>query len=139
MSVRTLIVDDSEMFRAVLARRLQSVGCTIVGAAPSAVEGLQLFRSLEPDVVTLDLVMPGMEDYDSKHLFQDIRNESPDTSIIVISAQSKDANASWFLGHGALGYLEKSFMNFDDLRRRLKLAFPELDRPVNIWNRLTQR
>jgi two-component system, CitB family, response regulator DctR len=127
MPVTTLVVDDSEPFRALLRKRLVALGCWIVGEAGSAREGLRLFRSLHPRLVTLDLMMPDDPDFLAKDLFHIIRKEAPDTLIVVISVGSRIPTASPFLSEGATVYLEKTCMNFEQLRQKLVRFFPELE------------
>ena len=129
MPIETLIVDDSEIFRRILGARLESMGCEIVGEARTAAEGLDLFRSLSPRLVTLDLVMPGSEQLGADDLFTTIRKESPTTAIVVISTHSRDANAEHFLAAGAVAYMEKNFISFDRLADTLEGVFPELGAP----------
>ena len=126
MPVETLIVDDSDTFRRILGTRLQQLGCTIVAEARTAAQGLDLFRTHQPRLVTLDLLMPGSDQLTANDLFTRIREESPATVIIIISTHSRDPNASHFLAAGALAYMEKNFMNFDQLAAKLKAAFPEI-------------
>ena len=62
MSVRVLIVDDSAMMRALIARKLlQDDTIEVVGTARNAAEARQMIKTLDPDVVTLDIEMPGMD------------------------------------------------------------------------------
>jgi DNA-binding NarL/FixJ family response regulator len=126
LPVETLIIDDSDTFRRILRARLESIGCEIVGEAYSAAEGLELFRAHRPRLVTLDLIMPESEKMDADALFLAVRKESPETAIVVISANRRDLNASHFLAAGAIAYLDKSFMNFDRMTDTLKRVFPEL-------------
>lgn len=129
MPIETLIVDDSDSFRRVLGGRLERLGCQIVGEARTAAEGLDLFRARNPRLVTLDLVMPGSEQMSADDLFLTIRQESPATTIVIISTHSRGLNASHFLSAGAVAYVEKTFMSFDQLSATLKGVFPELGEP----------
>ena len=65
MSVRTLVVDDSSTMRAIVSRTLEAEhGIEVVGTAGSADEARRLIKDLNPDVVTLDVEMPGMDGID---------------------------------------------------------------------------
>lgn len=65
MSIRVLIIDDSPTMRAVLAARLSDYAdIQVVGLASNAAEGRAMIKELEPDVVTLDIEMPGMNGLD---------------------------------------------------------------------------
>ena len=129
MAVHALIVDDSESFRSLLRRRLSGIGCWVTGEAGTAKEALQLFRDLQPDLVTLDVMMPDEPDFTAKELFATIRRERLKTAIVVISASPRIPTAAQFLGQGALAYMEKSFLNFDELLRKLTYLFPDLKPP----------
>ncbi len=126
MPVQALIVDDSESFRLLLSRRLAGIGCWVAGQAGTAQEALKLFRDLQPDLVTLDVMMPDQPDFTAKELFATIRRERIKTAIVVISAAPRVPTAAQFLSQGAIAYLEKSFLNFDELARKLAYLFPDL-------------
>jgi two-component system, chemotaxis family, chemotaxis protein CheY len=128
--VEVMIVDDSEDFRYLLRKRLESYGCVVVAEATNAREGLDLFRAKRPRLVTLDLMMPDAPEFVPHDLFRQIRLESPQTAIVIVSVQRANTNASIFLREGALAYWEKSFLNFDDVRRRLSHIFPDLNTPL---------
>jgi CheY-like chemotaxis protein len=97
VSVRTLIVEDNLTVRNVIKERLEGVGCEVVAEAGNAFEGLNLFRSLQPDLVTLDLLMPQVSGIDAKILFRSIREESPDAAVIIISARPKAVERAAYL------------------------------------------
>ncbi len=135
MAVNTLIVDDSDSFRALLRKRLIAIGCWVAGEAGTAQEALTLFRDLQPDLVTLDVMMPGDDrGFTAKDLFVIIRKERINTAVVVISASPRVPTASQFLALGALAYVEKSFLNFDQLARKLAYLFPDLKPPRTSLN-----
>lgn len=83
MSVRVLIIDDSATMRAVLAARLSGqAGIQVVGLASNAAEGRQAIKELEPDVVTLDIEMPGMNGLDFLDKIMTLRP----TPVIIVSS-----------------------------------------------------
>ena len=130
MTVEVMIVDDSADFRFLLRKRLESYGCEVVAEATNAREGLALFRAKRPRLVTLDLMMPDAPEFVAYDLFRQIRRESPQTAIVIVSVQRAGINASNFLSEGALAYWEKSFLNFDEVRRRLSHVFPDMKMPA---------
>jgi two-component system chemotaxis response regulator CheY len=123
--LRTLIVEDSIPTRRMLRARLESLRCIVVGEAENPTQGLKLFRELDPQIITLDLIMPQVDDFNTEALFKIIREEKPDTSVIVISSSSKALTAINYISQGAIAYLEKPFVNFDQLRDKLELLYPE--------------
>jgi two-component system, chemotaxis family, chemotaxis protein CheY len=125
VAIRALLVEDSIPIRALLRRRLEQLGCDVVGEAATAEEGLALFRDLLPDLITLDLLMPD-SGTDAKELFRAIRKESPAAVVIVISGRPKSIEAAAFLREGALAYLEKPFISLSSLTKPLARVFPDL-------------
>ena len=123
--IRTLIVEDSAPTRKIIASRMQTLGCMIVGEAEDPAAGLRAFHELDPQLVTLDLVMPQVNNLSSEALFSIIRKEKPETAVIVISAIKTAAGAS-LLARGALAYIEKPFLDFEQLQKKLEVAFPQL-------------
>jgi len=109
-----------------LRARLETLGCTIVGEAENPTQGLKLFRELDPQIITLDLIMPQVDDLDTEKLFKIIRDEKPETSVIVISSSSKAMTAAAYISQGAVAYLEKPFVNFDQLRDKLDYLYPQM-------------
>ena len=124
MAVQALIVEDSPTGRSVLRRRLEEIGCEIVGEAGNASAALELFRTLRPQLVTLDLLMPPAGGVDAKSLFRSIRKEAPEAAVVVISAQPKAREQAEYMGGGAVAYFEKPF-NFASLVSKLKQIFPQ--------------
>jgi two-component system, chemotaxis family, chemotaxis protein CheY len=127
VSVRTLIVEDNLTVRNVIKQRLEGVGCEVVAEAGNAFEGLNLFRSLQPDLVTLDLLMAQVSGIDAKILFRTIREESPDAAVIIISARPKAVERAAYLAEGAIAYFQKPFIDAHTLITTLKHSFPHLD------------
>jgi DNA-binding NtrC family response regulator len=124
--IRTLIVEDSMPTRRMLRARLETLGCTVVGEAENPTQGLKLFRELNPLLITLDLIMPQVDDLNTERLFKIIREEKPETSVIVISSSSKALTAMNYISQGAIAYLEKPFVNFDQLRDKLEFLYPQV-------------
>lgn len=86
MSIRVVIVEDSPTMRAILKTRLEREGdISVVGAAANAAEGRQMIRELDPDVVTLDVEMPGMNGLDFLEKIMQLRP----TPVIVVSGSTQ--------------------------------------------------
>jgi two-component system, chemotaxis family, chemotaxis protein CheY len=126
--VRVLIVDDSPVARRILRHHLVKFGCTILGEAETAAQAVQMFRELNPDLITLDVMMPPVDDFDAMAAFNVFRREAPATSILVVSAVPYDKVRETFLRAGALDYIVKPFnqYSFESVRRKLVRTFGEV-------------
>ena len=127
MAVDVLIVDDSEPFRSLLRQRLERLGCNVIGEAANASDGLQMLNARKPRLVTLDVMMPTISGLDAKSLLARIRADMPDVVVFVVSSFSKDNQAVTFLQAGAADYIQKPFIDFQSLSKKLKKYFRELD------------
>jgi two-component system chemotaxis response regulator CheY len=123
--VTTLIVDDSADTRAWLRNKLSGLGCTVVGEAENAAQGVLQFEALRPRLVTLDLVMPDVDGITAIELFRRISREDAEVAVLVVSARPW-SDSHEFLKLGAIGYLEKPFVDFARVAKLLRAYFPEL-------------
>lgn len=81
---RVLAVDDSDVFLRVAASVISDTsGLRLVGAAGSGEEAIRLLPELQPDLVLVDLNMPGMDGIETTRI---IRQDEPQTIVIVVSA-----------------------------------------------------
>lgn len=100
-----LIVDDHDLVRFGLRRILEDMGnINIVGEAASGEEAIRLARELNPDVVLMDVLMPGIGGLEATRR---IHRFNPDIGVIVVSACDDDLYPSRLLNAGAAGYLTK--------------------------------
>ena len=83
MAKRVLIVDDSMLMRKMLGDILTADGWTVVGEAASGQEAVAKYAEFQPDLVTLDIVMP---DTDGIYALQNILRFDPQAKVVVISA-----------------------------------------------------
>lgn len=113
MSIRVLVVDDSAVMRALLRHRLErDPEIEVVGSAANASEARQLIKALDPDVVTLDIEMPGM---DGLSFLEKIMQLRPTPVILVSGATEAGASATVRgLQLGAIGCLAKSQLRLGD-------------------------
>src|ERR1700761_1377513 len=88
MAVRVLIIDDSVFVRDVLRHHLECLGCAVVAEAESTTQALDLYRTVKPALVTLDVTIPRTEGLGALALFRAIRAESPQLPILVLSAMA---------------------------------------------------
>lgn len=86
MSIRVLVVDDSAMMRALISRKLNNEpDIEVIAGASDATEARQLIKQLDPDVVTLDIEMPGM---DGLSFLGKIMSLRP-TPVIIVSGSTR--------------------------------------------------
>ncbi len=128
MPVTALIVDDSAISRQLISHYLGEAGCTVVGEAHNALQGLRLFRRLRPRLVTLDLMMPKVFDVDSMAVLRAMKREMPEVAVVVISVVPFEKTQHEFLEHGVLAYVVKPLNDFSfaPVRQKLVQTFPEL-------------
>lgn len=104
--IRILVVDDHPVLRAGVAAMLGNHDdMAVVGEASNGAEALAQFRALHPDVVVMDLQMPGMNGVDATAA---IRSEAPSAKILVLTTYAGDVQAVRALRAGATGYLLKN-------------------------------
>ncbi len=103
--LRVLLVDDHPLLRHGLRALLEDVGeAEVVGEASDGAEAIELALALAPDVVVMDLVMPGMSGLDATRRLID---ERPDLGILVLTMSDDDASVFAALRAGARGYVLK--------------------------------
>lgn len=108
MSNSVLIVDDSMFIRTVIKGVLENAGYEIVGQAADGETAIDLAIDLEPDIITLDNILPDMVGIDILKVFIE---EELDSKVIMISAVGQDSVIKEGLELGAVDYLVKPFTN----------------------------
>lgn len=101
----TLVVDDVEGLRRLVTMVLEnSDRYEVAGEAADGEEALSLVEELHPDVVLLDLSMPGMDGFE---VLRRMVEMAPDTKVIVLSGHEEAAMRDKAIEGGAVGYVEK--------------------------------
>jgi len=117
--VRILIADDHSVVRQGLRMFLAlDPEFEVVGEAATGEEAIQLAGELRPDVVLMDLLMPGMGGVAATKM---IRTELPDVEVIALTSVLADEAVTGAIRAGAIGYLLKN-TEADELRRAIKSA-----------------
>jgi DNA-binding NarL/FixJ family response regulator len=102
--VRVLIVDDHDLFRSGLRNLLEGEGVQIVGEAAAGQEALDIVREVAPDVVVMDLNMPGMGGVEAT---RHISTMAPLTRVVMLTISDEDNDVIDAIMAGACGYLLK--------------------------------
>ena len=115
--LRVMIVDDHRVVREGLRMALEAEdGMEVVGEAGEGSEAVTKAQELEPDVILMDVMMPGMNGIDA---CQEIRNLLPRTGVVMLTASGDDESVTAALVAGAQGYVLKA-AGRDDLLRALR-------------------
>ncbi len=117
--IRVMIVDDHAVVRSGLVAFLQAYDdLALAGEARSGDEAVQLCSQFHPDVILMDLIMPGMDGATATHT---IRQNNPDVQVVVLTSFKDEALVQKALHAGAIGYLLKD-MQADELAEAIRLA-----------------
>lgn len=113
-ALRILIVDDHEVVRLELSSLLgRQPGYTVVGEAAGAAEAVTKARELQPDIVVMDVRMP---DGSGIEACRQIRDELPETRVIMLTSYADDEAVITAVMAGASGYVLKQIGSSDLLR-----------------------
>jgi len=119
MTIRVLICDDHPVVRQGLRVYLGlDPELELAGEATDGEEAVRLARRLKPDVILMDLLMPGMDGLAATRV---IRRELPDTEVVALTSVLEDRSVSDAIQAGAIGYLLKD-AHPDDLVSAIKAA-----------------
>ena len=117
--IRVLLVDDHSLFRSGIRSLLQRHGdFAVVGEAADGVEGIKRCKQLKPDVVLLDLHMPGMSGVETLHLIQ---QDCPGMTVLMLTVSEESDDLALAMRAGAQGYLIKN-IETDYLLRAIRRA-----------------
>ena len=116
--LRVLLVDDHDLFRSGLRNLLEDEGVQVVGEAAAGQEALDIVRELAPDVVVMDLNMPGMGGVEAT---RHISSVAPLTRVLMLTISDQDNDVIDAILAGACGYLLKD-SSIQDLMAGIRAA-----------------
>src|SRR5206468_12486078 len=102
MSERILLVDDHPLTRSALAGLLTQHGFDVIGEASDGEEAISRAGELSPDLILLDLSMPGV---DGLTALPRLREAAPSCEVVVLTASGTEENLLGAIRGGAAGYL----------------------------------
>jgi DNA-binding NarL/FixJ family response regulator len=118
--VTILIIDDHEVVRKGVRSYLETLSeFEVVGEASSGEQGIEMVSELIPDIVLLDLIMPGMDGVETT---RHIKKISPRTQVVVLTSYHEDVHIFPALKAGAISYILKD-MKMEKLVEALRRAY----------------
>lgn len=104
MSITVVIVDDHELIHHGISSILSETNAEIIGHAYNGQEGIETVQRLQPDLVLLDVLMPGLSGIET---LERLKGEWPDTIVIMLSTYSNPTYVARSIIRGASDYLVK--------------------------------
>src|SRR5215218_3341071 len=102
--LRVMLVDDHALVRSAVRQAITASDVELVGEAATAAEALALAPVLKPDILLLDIDLPGMN---GVQLVQELAPRLPMTKIVMLTVSSAERDLIEAVGRGAAGYLTK--------------------------------
>ena len=102
--IRVMVVDDSPFSRTLLADALVQGGCEVVGEAESIETLIQVYDECKPDLVTMDIAMPGADGFECT---KTLRLHDPAAKVILVSSMQDEETEADARHAGAVGYVQK--------------------------------
>jgi DNA-binding NarL/FixJ family response regulator len=117
--IRVLLVDDHQLFREGLANILNNQpDFEVIAEAGDGLEAQIKARKLKPDLILMDVIMPGCDGLEAT---QRIKQDLPQTTIVMLTVREDDDNLFQAIRNGAQGYLVKNIRS-KDMLEMLRLA-----------------
>lgn len=103
---RLLVVDDAMFMRKLIRDVASEAGWEVAGEAKNGLEAVALYETLQPDLVTMDVVMPGMGGLDALRM---IRQRDPAAQVVMVTALDQKQTLLESIRDGALDFIVKPF------------------------------
>jgi DNA-binding NarL/FixJ family response regulator len=135
-ALRVMVVDDHPLVRSAVGRAVSAAGMAIVAEASTAEEALILAPQVAPDILLVDIAMPGMSGLE---LLRELGPRLPATKIVLLTVSASDRDVAEAVRYGASGYLTKD-LSPEALARSLRATQTgELVMPRRLAARLLAR
>ncbi len=118
---KILIVDDSMTSKKFLRTMLERAGCEIIGEASDGQEGIDKYKELKPDVVTMDITMPIKNGIEA---LQEIMQYDSNAKVVMVTAAGQNTNMVEALKLGAADFIQKPF-EIDQISAVIKKVLDE--------------
>ena len=133
--MRVLLVDDHPLFLDGLQSLLTARGVQVIGTAHDGLEALEKARSLHPEVILMDIQMPGCDGLAATRLIQ---AEMPGIKIVMLTMSSEDEDLFAAIQSGACGYLLKTLDTGEFFARLMELEQGEAPLSPGLAARILQ-
>lgn len=120
--LKIFVVDDSLIMRRNIIKMIESLGHKVAGEAKNGHEAVELYRKFKPDLVTMDITMPGM---DGLSAVKELKRIDKNAKIIMITSHGQEEMVIDAIRSGASGYLLKP-ININKLRDSIRKVFPTI-------------
>lgn len=101
---RVLVADDEMLYRLMIKSMLQTIHCEVVGEAKDGEEAVELFRARRPDLVLMDINMPGTN---GEAALRDIKAEFPKAQVVMLTSLADMNTVKNCISLGAIQYIRK--------------------------------
>ena len=116
---RVLIVDDAAFMRISIKNMLTKNGYEVVGEAENGLVGIDMYKDLHPDIVTMDITMPELSGLEA---LKEITKLDPQAKVVMVSAMGQEAMVREAIVSGAKGFIVKPFKEEGIIAAIKKLA-----------------
>jgi len=106
---KVLVVDDALFMRKMLIDILKKEGFEVCGEAENGKDAIEQYKQLKPDLVTMDIVMPKMDEVDGIAAVREIMKTDPQAKIIMVSAMGQHVLVVEAIQAGAKDFITKPF------------------------------
>ncbi|MBC7531242.1 MAG: response regulator [Oligoflexus sp.] len=132
--MRAIVIDDSPTMRAMIKNHLNKLGWTVVGEGENGVEALELVRTLRPDFMTLDIIMPEM---DGIECYRHVRQlEQPPRCLIISVLASEPRVIAAYEGEIFSTHFLKKPYSEKELKERIDLVLSTDPMPFPILHEI---
>ena len=114
-----LIVDDAAFMRISIKNMLTKNGYEVIGEAENGKVGVEMYKNLSPDIVTMDITMPEMSGLEA---LKEITKIDPQAKVVMVSAMGQEAMVREAIVSGAKGFIVKPFKEDGIIAALKKLA-----------------